>query len=95
MIEPPLQVIDTFLLDYNLGDVLLLVAVLGAVGLLVRRTNKLFGLHVLAFGLLFLLLPQGMLDPSAGSVFSSAAMYKFVGIAMLALAPVVYAVSRE
>lgn len=95
MIEPPLQVIDTILLDYNIGDVLLLVAVLGGVGLLLRRTEKLFGLHILSFGLLFLILPKGMLEPQAGSVFSNVAFYKFFGIALLVLAPVVYAVSSD
>jgi len=95
MLALPLQVVDSFLFNYNIGDVLLLVAVLGAVGILVQRSNKLFGIHLLTFGLLFVVLPGNMLEPKAGSLLTSVAMYKFVGLALLVLAPVIFAVSRR
>lgn len=90
-----MQVLDTFLLDFNIGDVLLPVVVLGGMVLLLQRTQKLFGLHILTFGLLFLLLPEGMLEPKASSIFAQAAFYKFFGLALLVLAPVVYALGRR
>lgn len=95
MLALPLQVVDSLLFNYNVGDVLLLVAVLGAVGILVQRSNKLFGVHLLTFGLLFVVLPGNMLEPKAGSLLASVAMYKFVGLTLLVLAPVIYAVSRR
>lgn len=95
MLALPLQVIDGFVSSYNVGDVLLLVLVLGGIGILLVRSNKLFGLHLLVFGLLFVVLPEGMLEPELGSVFATAATYKFVGLALIVLAPVIYAVSRR
>lgn len=95
MLAPPLQVIDSFLLGYNVGDVLILVAVLGALGIFVQRSNQLLGLHFLSMGAIFLILPTGMFDPATNSVFGAAMTYKFVGIALLAIAPVLYAIARR
>lgn len=91
----PLQVVDSFLLNYNVGDVLLLVTVLGAVGIFLQRSNKVLGLHLLSLGLLLLTLPANMFEPAAGSLLPSIAMYKFVGIGLLVVAPVIYAVGRR
>lgn len=95
MLALPLQLVDGFLFNYNIGDVLLLVVVVGAIGTLVQRSNKLFGIHLLTFGLLFMVLPGSMFEPKGGSVFGTIAMYKFAGLALLVLAPVVFAVSRR
>lgn len=95
MLALPLQVVDNFLASYNIGDVLILATVLGALAILVQRSNKLFGLHLLTFGLLFMVLPANMLESEAGSIFATPAMYKFTGLALVVLAPVVYAVSRR
>ena len=95
MLALPLQIIDSFLFDYNIGDVLLLVVVVGALGILVKRSNKLFGIHLLTFGLLLLILPGSMLSPKPGSVLASVAMYKFTGLALLVLAPVIYSMGRR
>lgn len=95
MLALPLQLVDSFLFNYNIGDALLVVVVLGAIGILVQRSNKLFGIHLLTFGLLFMILPGNMLEPKPGSVFGSIAMYKFVGLTLLVLAPVIFAVSRR
>jgi energy-converting hydrogenase Eha subunit C len=92
---PPLQVVDSVLLNYNVGDVLLLVTVLGAVGIFLQRSNKVLSLHLVSLGLLFMILPAKMFEPAAGSLLSSIAMYKFVGIGLLVVAPVIFAVSRR
>jgi len=92
---PPLQVVDSFLLNYNVGDVLLLVTVLGAVGIFLQRSNKLLSLHLLSLGLAFLVLPAKMFEPAAKSLLASTEMYKFVGLGILVVAPVIFAVSRR
>lgn len=95
MLGPPLQVIDSFIISYNVGDVLLIVTVLGGIGLLLRRSNKLFGLHLLTFGLLLMILPGNMLEPAARSFLGSVPGYKFVGLALVVVAPVIFAVGRR
>jgi hypothetical protein len=90
-----LQVFNDFIAAYNTGDVLVLVAVLAALLALAQRSNQLFSLHLLTFGLLFMILPGNMLEPAASSLFSSIAMYKFFGLALLALAPIIYTISRQ
>jgi len=96
MLPPvPLQVFNDFIASYNLGDVLLLVVLLASLVAIVQRSNKMFSIHLLTFGLLFIVLPGNMLEPSTGSVFGTVAMYKFVGLALIVLAPVIYAVSRQ
>ena len=92
---PPLQVVDSLLLNFNVGDVLLLVTVLGAVGIFLQRSNKLLSLHLLSLGLVFLILPGKMFEPAASSLLSSIEMYKFVGLAILVVAPVIFTVSRR
>ena len=91
----PLQVVDSFLLNYNVGDVLLLVTVLGAVGIFLQRSNKVLSLHLLSLGLLFLILPANMFEPAGGSLLGTIAMYKFVGLGLMVVAPVIFAVSRR
>ncbi|WP_324664110.1 hypothetical protein [Haloarcula sediminis] len=95
MLAPPLQVIDGFLLNYTIGDVLLLGFVLGAVGILPTRSLKMLGVHTVSIGVLLLLLPASMLAPNAGSLLGSSFAYKLVGLVLLALAPILYSVGRK
>ncbi|MDS0259709.1 hypothetical protein NDI56_09925 [Haloarcula sp. S1CR25-12] len=95
MLAPPLQVIDSFLLNYTIGDVLLLGFVLGAVGILPTRSLKMLGAHTVSIGVLLLLIPASMMEPNAGSLLTSAFAYKLVGLVLLALAPILYAVGRQ
>ncbi len=95
MLAPPLQVIDGFLLNYTIGDVLLLGFVLGAVGILPTRSLKMLGVHTVSIGVLLLLLPASMLAPNAGSLLASSFAYKLVGLVLLALAPVLYSIGRK
>jgi uncharacterized membrane protein YvlD (DUF360 family) len=90
-----LQVVDSFLLNYNVGDALVAGVVLGVVPILPQRSLKLLGLHTITFGLLFLLLPASMFQPATGSVLGSAIQYKFVGLGLLVVAPVLYTVGRD
>jgi len=95
MLAPPLQLIDSFLLNYTIGDVLLLSFVVGAVGILPLRSLRMLGAHTVGVGALLLLLPASMMEPSAGSVLGSAFAYKLVGLVLVSLAPVLYAVGRR
>jgi hypothetical protein len=95
MLALPLQVFNDFIAAYNTGDVLVLVAVVAALVALAQRSNQMFSLHLLTFGLLFMILPGNMLEPAASSVFGSVAMYKFFGLALLAFAPIIYTISRR
>jgi len=77
----PLQVIDSFLLNYNVGQVLLLVFVLSVVGALPLKSRRILGINVTLFGVVFLLTPVAVM-PIA---------YLFVGIALVVVGPMLYA----
>jgi len=81
----PLQVIDSFLLNYEIGQVLLLVFALGTLGLLGLGSKKVLGLHFGAFGLIFLLTPQAI----------NSKIYLFVGLALVVLAPMLFVLGDE
>ncbi|AEN06461.1 hypothetical protein Halar_2829 [halophilic archaeon DL31] len=76
----PLQVIDSFLLNYEIGQVLLLVFVLGTLGLFPLGSRKVLGLHFTSFGLLFLLTPQAI----------NSKIYLFIGLSLLVLGPMLF-----
>ncbi|MBX0323805.1 hypothetical protein EGH21_12270 [Halomicroarcula sp. F13] len=95
MLAPPLQVIDSFLLNYTIGDILLLGFVVGAVGILPMRSLRMLGVHTIAIGALLLITPAAAMEPNAGSVLASPFQYKLFGLVLLAVAPVLYAVGRR
>ena len=81
----PLQVIDSFLLNYEIGQVLLLVFVLGTLGLFPLGSRKLLGLHFVGFGLIFLMTPQAI----------NSKIYLFVGLALIVLGPMLVTTADE
>ena len=94
MLPIPLQVVDSFFLQVNLGDVLIVGFVLGLLALLPKRSGKLLTLHLLAFGALFLVSPGSLYAPAELSIFNSIMPYKLLGVALLVVSPVLY-VSAE
>ncbi|WP_128476218.1 hypothetical protein [Halorussus pelagicus] len=80
----PLPIIDDFLLQYNVGQVLLLAFVLSVVAAIPLGSRKVLSLNAITFGLLFLVLPVKMAPLS----------FKFLGIALLVVAPVLYVTAR-
>ncbi len=86
MLALPLQVIDNFLLQYNVGQVLLAIFVLSALAALPLKSQRVYAMQFLGFGLLFLLTPQSMLAKPH---------WKFLGIALLVLAPMVYMTAKK
>jgi hypothetical protein len=81
----PLQVIDSFLLNYEIGQVLLLVLILGTLGLIPLGSRKVLGLHFTGFGLLFLLTPQAI----------NSKIYLFVGLSLLVLGPMLLTPGKD
>lgn len=81
----PLQVIDSFLLNYNVGQALLLVFVLATVGVLPMKSRKLLALNTIVFGAIFLLTPVTIAEQH----------YLFLGIALLVVGPLLYVTADE
>jgi len=76
----PLQVVDEFLRQFNVGQPLLLVFVLSVLGVLPLGSRKALSLTLVAFGVIFAATPS-MLTPFT---------YRLLGIALLVLGPVIY-----
>jgi len=95
MLAPPLQIIDSFLLQYNTGDAVLVLFVLGLLGTLPLKSRKVTTLHIMTFGLLLLLLPAQMLTVKASGahLLGSVLQYKMLGLGLLVASPVVYTTS--
>lgn len=81
----PLQVIDSFLLDYEIGQALLLAFVLAIPGLLILGSKKLLGMFFALFGVIFLLTPQAI----------NSKVYLFLGLSLLFIGPMIVAIARE
>ena len=81
----PLPLVDDFLLQFNVGQVLLLVFVLVVLGSLPLGSRKVLSLNVLIFGFVFLLTPSGL----------APIQYKFLGIALLVVGPMLYVTARR
>jgi uncharacterized membrane protein YhaH (DUF805 family) len=86
MFALPIQVIDNFLLQYNVGQALLLVFVLAFLAALPLKSRRVHALQFVGFGLIFLFTPQSMLE---------ATYWKFVGLALLLVGPMVYITARK
>lgn len=76
----PLQLVDSFLLDYHLGHVLLLVFVLAIAGSLPLKSQRVVGLNIIAFGAIFAMAPFTTMP----------AIYILLGLALLVIGPMVY-----
>jgi hypothetical protein len=81
----PLQVIDSFLLNYNVGQALLLGLILTTVGVLPLKSQKALALNTLAFGLIFILTPQSLVPVH----------YLFLGIVLVVVGPLLWTTADE
>jgi len=77
----PLQVLDEFLLQYNVGQALLVAFLASVLGVLPLGSRKVFSLVIVVFGVIFVLTPSSM----------APFHYRLLGIGLLVLGPVVYA----
>ncbi|MUV89942.1 hypothetical protein GJ629_08575 [Halapricum sp. CBA1109] len=90
-----LQLMDNILLQYNIGDVFLLLFGLTLLGVLVLRSRKVLSLHAGVFGLLFVLTPVGSLGIAEGSLLSEPLAYKFLGLVLVLASPILYTTARR
>ncbi|ADQ66382.1 hypothetical protein C499_01460 [Halogeometricum borinquense DSM 11551] len=81
----PLQVIDSFLLNYNIGQALLLAFVLATVGALPLKSTKIIAANTVLFGVIFILTPQALVPTH----------YLFLGIALLVVGPLLWTTSKN
>jgi hypothetical protein len=77
--------IDSILINYNMGQVLLLGFVMTTLGALPLKSQQVIGLNSILFGLIFLLTPASMM-PS---------VYLFLGPTLLVIGPIVYVTASE
>ena len=81
----PLPLIDDFLINYNVGQALLLLFVLSVLAAIPLGSRKVLSLNAITFGLLFVLTPASL----------APLHYKFLGIALLVAAPLLYSTARR
>ena len=81
----PLQVIDSFLLNYNIGQALLLLFVLTTAGALPLKSPRIVALNSIVFGLIFLLTPQSLMPIH----------YLFLGIVLVVIGPILWVASDK
>jgi hypothetical protein len=81
----PLPLIDDFLRPLNVGQVLLVVLLLSVLAVLPLKSRKVLSLNLAVFGLVFLLTPI-QLAPMP---------FKFLGLALLVIGPMLYVTGRE
>jgi hypothetical protein len=86
MFALPLQVIDKFLIQYNIGQVLVLVFVLGFLGTIPLRSKTISGAHVAIFGLLFVMTPL--------SLMGNDIIYRLIGIGLIFIGPMIVVVGE-
>lgn len=78
----PLQVLDNFIVNYNVGQALLVLFAVTTLGALTRGA-KLAALNTVAFGLVFVLTPNSV----------SPFHYRLVGLGLLVVGPMLYVMS--
>lgn len=88
----PLPLIDDFLVQVTMGHALIALFLVSVVGVLPLGSRKVLSANVILFGLLFLLTPASLMsDASTVAVFP----YRFLGIALLVLAPILFTTAKK
>jgi NADH:ubiquinone oxidoreductase subunit H len=81
----PLPLIDDFLINYNVGQALLLLFVLSVLAAIPLGSRKVLSLNAITFGLIFVLTPASL----------APVHFKFLGIALLVVAPLLYSTASR
>ena len=82
----PMPLVDDFLLNYNVGQAILLLFILALPAGIVKKSPKITGLNVITFGLLFIIVP---------SIGGGPVHYAFLGVALLVIGPMIFVASRR
>jgi len=92
----PLQLVDSFLLNYNVGDAFVVVFALGLLATLPLRSRKVTTLHIILFGLVFLLTPSSAMGVEGPThLLGSPLQYKMLGLVLLVVGPVFYTTANR
>ena len=86
----PLPLVDDFIAPYHVGHALMLLFAVSIIGVIPLGSRKIVSANALVFGLLFLLTPGSLLGGP-----SEAFTYRFLGVALLVIAPILYTTARE
>jgi hypothetical protein len=81
----PLQVIDTFLLDYNVGQAILLGFVVTTLGAVPLGSRRLVAINFVVFGLIFVMTPASLMPIH----------YLFLGIVLVVVGPMLWVTARS
>jgi len=84
----PLQLLDSFLIQYTVGHVLVLGFVLGILGTLPLKSLKTTALVILTFGLLFALTPASVMGALGRPL-------RLLGVGLLVVGPVLFVYARD
>lgn len=82
----PMPLLDDFLLNYNIGQAILLLFVLSIPAALTQGSVKLVAVNAILFGGLFAIVP---------SIGGGPAYYMFLGIALLVVGPLLFVMARR
>jgi len=82
----PMPLVDDFLLNYNVGQAILLLFILSLPAGYVQGSRKITAINFALFGGLFAIIP---------SIDGGPVYYAFLGIALLVLGPVLYATAKR
>jgi len=85
MTTVPLQWLNDFLIDYNAGQVLVVVFLLSVLAVLPLKSRKVFALNLGVFGAIFALAPAAI----------STLEWRLVGVLMVVLAPLLYLTAQD
>ncbi|AAG20101.1 MULTISPECIES: hypothetical protein [Halobacterium] len=88
MVFTPLPLVDNFLQNYHIGHVLAVLLIGSVVGTLPLGSRKIVAINTTLFGVLFLATPESLLGETPF-------MFRFVGIALLVIAPILFVTARE
>ncbi|RNJ25707.1 hypothetical protein [Halosegnis longus] len=85
MLAASLQIVDNFLLQYNAGQILLALFIASTLGLAPLKSVKAVGINIIVFGFIFLVTPSSL----------APIQFRFLGIALLFVGPIVVVASRK
>lgn len=85
MMDIALQIIDGFLLQYNVGQALLLLLIVSVLGVLPLKSMKTLGLMLVTFGLILVLTPESL----------TGLEYRFLGLGLLFVGPMILVSARK
>lgn len=81
-----MQLLDDFIINYNVGQALLLVFVLTLPAGYVQGSRKITAINFALFGTIFLIIP---------SIDGGSILFAFLGLALLVLAPMLYTTAKR